>query len=141
MYEKIKNVLSFIGVIAILFCVLSGWSVLRNYLSNDGGTADDVRNAIDNARQEQQNALDGIGRIESGITTSEGLVGKLEEGNRSAQATIDRIEQDHQRITESIERNEERLGRCEELARDSESRISECKQILQRVRATNESKN
>ena len=136
MYEKIKNVLSFIGVIAILFCIISGWSVLRNYLSTNGRTGDDVRNAIENARQEQQNALDGIGRIESGIATSEGLVGRLEEGNRSAQETVDRIEQNHQRITESIERNEERISRCEELVRDSESRIRQCQQILQGVRET-----
>ena len=140
MYEKAKNILSFIGVIAILFLLLGGWTMLRNYLSTDGGTADDVRNALDNARQEQQNALDGIGRIESGIERSEILIGGLEERNRKSQETIARIEQSHQRLKEAIERYEERVDRCEELVRDSESRVGECQQILQAVRKANEPK-
>lgn len=140
MYEKVKNVLCFIGVIAILFAGIYFWTLFRSRVQDNGNPADNVRNALDDAHREQQSATDAVGRIESGIERSEGILSGLEEGNRSSQETIRRIEQANRRIEDAISGYEERLGDSEDLLRENQRRLEDCLRTIQIVRATNQSK-
>ena len=116
--NKTFKAVAYIGVFVFICAV--GWYLLSD-VSNNGGTAIDVREQFDRIGEEQRNAKNALVNVERGLDASSRIVDEVSE----------RID-DAERGTEQVKAG---LDDCSKLVADSERRIEESKRILQAVRS------
>ena len=115
--NKTFKAVAYIGVFVFICAVC--WYLLSD-VSNNGGTAIDVREQFDRVGEEQRNAENALVDVERGLDAS----------SRIADEVSERID-DAENRTEQVKAG---LDDCARLVEDSERRIEESKSILQGIR-------
>lgn len=120
MYDFIKEhkkLLTICGIIILCFAFYM-WG--RSNVPDNGKPADNAREQLERASNEQRNALESVERIRNGLEDSERTVERVSERNRE----VDR----------AIESAESRVRAGATIVRDSQQRITECLNICEAVR-------
>ncbi|WP_143050599.1 hypothetical protein [Propionispora vibrioides] len=111
-------------IIAALFLVIATgcWYLFGSggNISNNGVGADQVRSDLSAVGQQQSAAIDGLGRIETGLSDGAAKVGTISAGLNDT--------------TKSIAATESRIDASQNAARSSSELIAEGQRILGQVR-------
>lgn len=101
----INNWLNFVVVtvlVAIMLCIYNGSG---SRIFNNGAGADETRKHIDEAREQQQSAIDRLGNVEAGLDDSIQSARAVSDGLADTAKTVDntkdRIESSEGRLAES----------------------------------------
>ena len=117
--EKILRIVG--AIVAVVFLVCVGWYLLcERDVHDQRERANDVRESLERAGNEQRNVESNLDRLERGLDDSIGRVDEVSSRINDAKS--------------AITASQERRGECESLIEDSERRTSESRAILQGIR-------
>ena len=118
-----KNYLIIAGILLIVGFI--AWDVFGGNVSNSGSGADAVRSDLSAVGQQQQAAIDGLGRIENGLDSGAAEAGRVSAGLGDTAKSITTVEN--------------RIDGSEAKLTDSAGLIAEGERILATVRARGQS--
>lgn len=120
MYDFIKEHKKLLTICGVVLLCMAFYMWGRSNVHDNGKSADNAREQLERASNEQRNAFESVERIRNGLEDSERTVERVGERNRE----VDR----------AIESAESRVRAGATIVRDSQYRITECLNICAEIR-------
>ena len=130
--EKNKKTLCIV-VSVVLLGFLSYFCVCE-YLYDNGGTANDIRERLNDAQREQRNTTESIERIESGLGSSIEQTRVIREGLSNSQSTTERITGQNNEARDAIIAAQRRISESQSVIESSGEVISRSTGIIEQIR-------
>nr|DAT46095.1 MAG TPA: PilA, PilC, PilN, PilO, PilM, pilus, ring, membrane channel [Caudoviricetes sp.] len=122
-------------VFLLVLCICFAYWLLFANVYDNTGTANDARNQLNTAQEEQQRATESIEQIQSGIDDSIETVGSIEQSNNEAKDTADDITDTNTNINTAITNAQDSITAGTGLIDDSQRRIEQSLTIIEDIRA------
>lgn len=122
-------------VFLLVLCICFAYWLLFANVYDNTGTANDTRNQLNTAQEEQQRATESIEQIQSGIDDSIETVGRIEQSNNEAKDTADDITDTNTNINTAITNAQDSITAGTKLIDDSQRRIEQSLTIIEDIRA------
>jgi len=120
-------------IVGVLVACAIGWFMFRS-VHSDGKRADDARNKLGTAGEEQRAAHDAVREISSGLADSADTVQRLADANGGAQEATRRIADAGTDIASAVDAAQSAGVESRQLIDDSRERIAESESIIRGVR-------
>lgn len=121
-------------IYAVIIVLLIAWGRMLWGIYHSGG-ADGIRESLNNVGEQQQQTIDSIRAIESGLDDSIRGIGQLEDAIGRAEERACDIENRNNRIKEKISDAQGRVEESRRVIAESQRGIEEGKRLLQSIRS------